>query len=394
MAQIDAGQKVRWQGEIWRVAVCANGVLKLRPELGGGRLATGVSVSEVELPDAQGAFAPVKESKAPAKAAERTIAEAQVSAGYSDSMLRAVKEAKAVVPPAQAAVQAEAVSGKVFDYNALKQDDAIAVRMAVKEIKDVMRRTAEGILQIGESLVDVQSRLANYQTGTFTRWLALEFEWSQSTAYRYMDVYKTFGRFPTVGNLKFAAQALYTLAASDSPAAVEDAVQRAEAGEAITGKAAVAIVAQHAPTPPTPAAAPEPPALGHTARPVDEYGEYLEAPVPTPTPAQAAPDVSDTGSADVTPDVVVGTAKRQPKPSQPNRDELQAELVALRAQVAWLESERDAMMTYNQVIYDSTVAFFEQHLNPLPDEDKADLMAVVAALRGTLLRQLKAEETP
>lgn len=121
-----------------------------------------------------------------------------------------------------------------FDYSQLAQDDQIAIRVQVSNIKTVMKRTAEGILTIGESLADVQKRLANHHRGTFQEWLKAEFGWSKSTAYNYINVYEQFGSRPNFGQLDIAASALYMLAESSTPEdVVDEIIDRAEAGEQI-----------------------------------------------------------------------------------------------------------------------------------------------------------------
>lgn len=143
-----------------------------------------------------------------------------------------------------------------FDYSVLDQETQIAVRLASKEIKDQMRRTAQGIVQIGESLADVQSRLAKHGSGIFQAWLKDEFDWSLRTAYRFIAVYEHFGVRANLAQINLAASALYMLAEPSVPEpAREEAVQRGQAGETITPGVARDIIARHKPNPVPPAPA-------------------------------------------------------------------------------------------------------------------------------------------
>lgn len=147
-----------------------------------------------------------------------------------------------------------------FDYKVLLTEDRLAVREASKEIKDEMHRTALGIVRIGESLADVQGRLARYGKGSFQAWLEIEFGWGVSTAYRFIHVYERFGVYANLAQMKIAASALYVLAAPSTPeGARAEAVDRAQAGETITHRTAQGIIGSHKPAPaqPTPIESPQ-----------------------------------------------------------------------------------------------------------------------------------------
>ncbi len=110
------------------------------------------------------------------------------------------------------------------------------------EIKGLLRRTAQDIVDIGEKLSEVKQELGH---GQFLAWLRTEFDWSESAARKFMQVHK---KFKTVNftHLNIATSAMYLLAADcTSQAARDEAVQRAEVGEVITRAKAKEIVQLH-----------------------------------------------------------------------------------------------------------------------------------------------------
>ena len=108
-----------------------------------------------------------------------------------------------------------------------------------------MRRSAQDIIDIGQKLIDVKARLGH---GHFGGWLEAEFQWSRPTATRFMQVASRFSEI--VHGEQFEAKALYLLASPSTPDdAVEEALERAEAGEKITFNIAQNINAAHEPVP-------------------------------------------------------------------------------------------------------------------------------------------------
>lgn len=136
----------------------------------------------------------------------------------------------------------------LFDYATLDSETRIVVQQRTTEIKGLMRRAAQDIIEIGHKLKEVKARLGH---GHFGGWLRAEFEWSEPTAQRFMRVSGAFQNRQIDG---FAPSALYLLAAPSTPdAAREEALSRAEAGEPITFGAAREIVAEYkAPAEPLP----------------------------------------------------------------------------------------------------------------------------------------------
>lgn len=145
-----------------------------------------------------------------------------------------------------------AVQSGLFDYMQLDVETRIVVRQRTEEIKVLVRRSAQDIIDIGNKLIEVKAQLGH---GNFGSWLDSEFGWSTDTAHNFMRVSDKFGKFPNLGDI--GASALYLLAAPSTPEPVRiEAIQRAQAGEAITHKEARAMVEaakpSRAPVPTTP----------------------------------------------------------------------------------------------------------------------------------------------
>jgi DUF3102 family protein len=129
-----------------------------------------------------------------------------------------------------------------FDYGALDADTRALVQHRTGEIKGLMRRAAQDIIDIGVKLQEVKGRLGH---GCFGAWLHAEFAWSEASAYNMIRAAHAFSavRFT---DLDIRPSALYALAApSTPPGARAAAVMRAEEGEAITHSVALAIVREY-----------------------------------------------------------------------------------------------------------------------------------------------------
>ena len=108
------------------------------------------------------------------------------------------------------------VSEDNFDYLHLDSQTRTIIRQRTSEIKDLMRLTAENIINIGQKLTEVKEQLGH---GSFQNWLRSEFEWSEQTARQFMQVYRW---SETIENKNFvfsqlATSALYLLAAPSTP---------------------------------------------------------------------------------------------------------------------------------------------------------------------------------
>jgi len=129
-----------------------------------------------------------------------------------------------------------------FDYNALNSETRITVQRRTSEIKSLMRRTAQDIINIGQKLIEVKEQLGH---GQFRNWLKTEFDWSVRTAARFMQVATKF-KCANLAHFDIAASALYLLAKPSTPnEAREEALELAKQGENITHAKAKDIVNQH-----------------------------------------------------------------------------------------------------------------------------------------------------
>lgn len=137
----------------------------------------------------------------------------------------------------------------LFDYGQLDVETRITVRQRTEEIKTLVRRSAQDIIDIGNKLIDVKQRLGH---GGFGEWLDQEFGWSDQTARRFMHVAEFAKINTSVDFGKFQAKALYLIAAPSTPEpARSELVERSNSGEDITaGKAAVTISQHRIPAPP------------------------------------------------------------------------------------------------------------------------------------------------
>jgi len=135
---------------------------------------------------------------------------------------------------------------RVFDYASLEPETSQFVQQQTGQIRVLMKRTVQGIIEIGQKLIEVKKKLGY---GRFGDWLEAEFRWSWDTAGRFINVATRFSDFPQIA--EFAPSALYALAAPSTPeAARREAIARAEAGEHITYTIAEEIKRKYAPLSP------------------------------------------------------------------------------------------------------------------------------------------------
>jgi hypothetical protein len=99
-----------------------------------------------------------------------------------------------------------------------------------RKIRTLARQTRRDIIEIGKRLAAAKKLLKH---GEWQKWLKLEFDWSQATANRFVNVAKRLGdKFVSLTNLP--AGALYQLARRDTPDHVRREIrQSAEAGRRI-----------------------------------------------------------------------------------------------------------------------------------------------------------------
>lgn len=77
-----------------------------------------------------------------------------------------------------------------FDYTRLPADEAEYTQNTTAKLKELARKTAATVIEIGQHLLDVKEVLGH---GMFLEWLAAEFEWSARTAQHYMRIAQRFG---------------------------------------------------------------------------------------------------------------------------------------------------------------------------------------------------------
>lgn len=128
-----------------------------------------------------------------------------------------------------------------FDYAKLDAKTATRARAAATRIREAVKKTLEQIIEVGSGLSNIKNILPH---GAFGPWLKAEFGWSQRMAENFINVSETFGpKVEIISDLKFQPTAAYLLAAPSVPdEARAIAVERAQAGEVITTKAAKTIV--------------------------------------------------------------------------------------------------------------------------------------------------------
>jgi hypothetical protein len=128
------------------------------------------------------------------------------------------------------------VSG--FDYTQLADDTRERVEQAAATIRQIHTRMATDAVDLGQVLLAVREDLG---PRLFTVWCAAELQLSQGTCSNLMMIASKFAGLPCLD--KFEPSALYELGrARVEPAAVEEAVERATAGERISKIRALEIV--------------------------------------------------------------------------------------------------------------------------------------------------------
>lgn len=115
------------------------------------------------------------------------------------------------------------------------------VQQRTHEIKHLIYRTANNLIEIGHKLHEVKQILGH---GKFGTWLHNEFHWSAATATKMMQAAQRFKNVDFT-DLSFSPSAIYLLAAPSTPQeARTEALARAHQGQAITYSLAKQIVHQ------------------------------------------------------------------------------------------------------------------------------------------------------
>ena len=119
----------------------------------------------------------------------------------------------------------------LFDYGILPVNDAMALSAIKERIKIRLKRTAEDIIEIGLDLIIAKEKCGH---GGFEKWLKAEFEMTQKSATRLMNVANTFGDYKSDNLSVLKISALYELAAPSMPEEVRtEIIERVENGETV-----------------------------------------------------------------------------------------------------------------------------------------------------------------
>ncbi len=137
----------------------------------------------------------------------------------------------------------ELVEVRSFDYSPLEARVADKVRSSAEKIRRTVQKTLDALIEVGQELLAVKEAVGH---GHFGPWLRAEFGWTDRTAQNLMSVAERFGaNTKLISDLTIQPTAAYLLAAPSVPdQARQAAIEKAEAGEAITVATAREIVAE------------------------------------------------------------------------------------------------------------------------------------------------------
>jgi Protein of unknown function (DUF3102) len=129
-----------------------------------------------------------------------------------------------------------------FNYAALEPRAAERARSAADNIRQMVRKSLDDLIDIGSELLAVKEALGH---GRFQAWLDAEFGWSERMARNFMAVAGRFSKTAIIADLPIEPTAAYLLAAPSTPdSACQAAIARARAGERITTRVAKEILAK------------------------------------------------------------------------------------------------------------------------------------------------------
>lgn len=111
-------------------------------------------------------------------------------------------------------------STPTFNYAVLDPESRIVVRQKTTEIHRLVKRAAAALVELGQLLLDVKAQLRH---GRWMPWLTAEFDWTDRTAQRYMQLAREF-KSDTVSDLP--VKALHLLAAPSTAQEARDEVQK------------------------------------------------------------------------------------------------------------------------------------------------------------------------
>jgi hypothetical protein len=111
-------------------------------------------------------------------------------------------------------------------------DNARTLARHATEIRRLGKQVVSDVIEIGRLLVESKELVGR---GDWLPWLSREFQWSDTTAERFMRVHKLSLKNGNLPNLDIPLSGLYLLAAPSTPeTAKQEAISRAEAGEPMT----------------------------------------------------------------------------------------------------------------------------------------------------------------
>ena len=110
---------------------------------------------------------------------------------------------------------------QLFDYASLDTETRAFVQEKAQSIHARLKRTAEDVIAIGLDLIAVKVRLGH---GQFLSWMKSEFEMTEMSAVRFMQVAKRFGNKSNI-MLDLPITILYALAAPSTPDVVIEMVE-------------------------------------------------------------------------------------------------------------------------------------------------------------------------
>lgn len=113
-----------------------------------------------------------------------------------------------------------------------------------RAIHELAKRTREDIIAIGRHLAEARDHVGH---GAWADWIAVEFGWSDQTAYRFIHVYELNrdAKFHTLVELDLPLGVLYQLAAPKAVAARQEIAERIEAGEPISQETVIEAIKGH-----------------------------------------------------------------------------------------------------------------------------------------------------
>jgi len=108
------------------------------------------------------------------------------------------------------------ITPKYFDYNSLPDRDTRAfLRKQAASGKEILKRTLQGVWEMGALLVAVREKIPY---GQFSEWIEVEFGMSRRSAYRFIGVFEAVPDLPQLcqnGTTDVSAGAIYRLLEAD-----------------------------------------------------------------------------------------------------------------------------------------------------------------------------------